>query len=182
MIIGAKASLRAIEESDAPLYHRWINDHETNTWRGLYHPTSACEASDWLKSLSQVQTDRLALVVQDEESNAIGLIGLRNICSRSRRAEIWIYLGEKSKWGCGYASDAIRTLCHYAFDEMNLFRIWLECDPTYLSAVKCYEKAGFVLEGTLRKSYYRRGEYRDSCIMGLLREDWYRKDQDQGSL
>ncbi len=45
MITGKNVFLRAIETEDAYSYHNWINDLDTNFWRGLYHPmsTDACK-------------------------------------------------------------------------------------------------------------------------------------------
>jgi RimJ/RimL family protein N-acetyltransferase len=34
------------------------------------------------------------------------------------------------------------------------------------------EKSGFKKEGTLRKEYFVRGEWVDSCVYGILREEW----------
>jgi RimJ/RimL family protein N-acetyltransferase len=171
MIQGKKVELRAIEEIDELRYKEWINDPATNQWRGLYHPHSSEDASAWITLQKASRPDQLTLSLVTDTAH-VGFIGLRGICPRSRRAELWIYIGEKSAWNKGVGQDAIRTLCQYAFDEMNLFRIWMECDPEFEAAVRCYEKVGFVREGTLRKAYYRRGKYRDTCMMGLLRTDW----------
>jgi RimJ/RimL family protein N-acetyltransferase len=111
------------------------------------------------------------------KSSFIGFVGLRGICPRSRRAEIWIYIGDKAFWGKGLGQEATTALCRHAFEEMNLHRVWLELDPENVGAKKCYEKAGFVLEGTLRQAYYRRGKYRDTCMMGLLRPDFEAKER-----
>ena len=171
MITGIKTSLRAVELEDAETYYLWINDPETNLWRGLYYPTSLSEARSWIQN-NQHTKDQLTLGVLDSEKKIIGFIGLRQICSRSRRAEIWIYIGDKTKWNQGYATNAMHILCNYAFQEMNLYRVWLECDPEHIPAIKCYEKIGFHKEGLLRKAYYRRGKFRDTCLMGLLRDEF----------
>jgi len=170
MIKGVQVLFRALEQPDEKLYHQWINDSETNHWRGLYHPTSEKEAAEWIQANQQARQDRITFAIL-VDGVPVGFIGLRGICARSRRAEIWIYIGAVKKWGQGIATDSIRTLCKYAFEEMNLFRIWLECDPEHLAAFRCYEKVGFRKEGILRKAYYRRGSFRDTCMMGLLRDE-----------
>ena len=171
MIRGKKISLRAIEAEDVTRYHGWINDSETNQWRGLYHPTSREEAAEWIEQQRQERHDNLSLSIEIDGEH-IGFIGLRGICARSRRAEIWIYIGSKPHWGQGIGQDSIETLCRYAFIEMNLYRIWLECNPDFIPVVRCYEKVGFIEEGRPRKAYFRNGEFRDTCIMGLLKHEW----------
>ncbi len=172
MIRGKTVLLRAIESSDLDLYHSWINDEETNQWRGLSHPTSREDADLWIRERRKSGPDHLSLAIEHATDGLIGFIGLRGICPRSRRAEIWIYIGSKLHWNQGIGFDAITAICDYAFEEMNLFRIWLECNPEFVPVVRCYEKVGFLHEGLLRKAYYRNGQFRDTCIMGLLREDW----------
>jgi RimJ/RimL family protein N-acetyltransferase len=41
-----------------------------------------------------------------------------------------------------------------------------------LRAIRCYEKAGFVLEGRLRKAHFQNGEYLDILLMSVLRSEW----------
>lgn len=177
MIQGQLISLRAVEANDVEAFHSWINDDETNQWRGLYHPTSFEEAKDWIETRRATSEERLTLSIIDKNGIHIGFVGLQAISSRSRRAEIWIYIGAKTYWGKGFGEDTIRTLANYALNEMNLYRIWLECNPEFTNIVHCYEKVGFKKEGLLRKAYYRNGAFRDTCIMGLLKEDFIGTDQ-----
>lgn len=172
MIRGKLSNLRAIESEDVAAYHSWVNDEETNQWRGLYHPQSKEESATWIESMRTRKLEAVSFSVESGDGALVGFIGLQAICPRSRRAEIWIYLGSKPHWNKGVGEDAIRALCSYAFEQMNLFRIWLECNPEFENVVRCYEKVGFVREGTLRKAYYRNGAFRDTCIMGLLRDEF----------
>jgi RimJ/RimL family protein N-acetyltransferase len=180
MINGKLVKLRAIESEDVVRYHAWINDSETNQWRGLYHPTSREEAAGWIEEQRQKRPEHLSLSIESDGVH-VGFIGLRGICARSRRAEIWIYIGAKDYWNQGIGQDAIQTLCDYAFTEMNLFRIWLECNSDFVPVVRCYEKVGFLEEGRPRKAYYRNGKFHDTCIMGLLKDEWaaVRSERDQ---
>jgi RimJ/RimL family protein N-acetyltransferase len=172
MIRGAIVNLTAIEASDVSNYHLWINDEETNQWRGLHHPTNREEATKWIDARRENQADKLNLSIQTKDGRNIGFIGLQGVDSRSRRAELWIYIGDKEFWGKGIGEDAVRTLCKYAFEQMNLYRLWLECNPEFSQVTKCYEKVGFKQEGILRHGYYRNGKFRDTCIMALLRPEF----------
>jgi RimJ/RimL family protein N-acetyltransferase len=174
MIRGDSITLRAIESEDTIRYHEWINDEETNEWRGLYHPTSREESLAWIESQRKKSPDFLSLAL-DTSTEHIGFIGLRGICARSRRAEIWIYIGSKTHWNQRIGEKAVRTLCLYAIEQMNLMRIWLECDPEFIAAVHCYGKVGFKQEGQHRLGYYRNGKFRDTCTMALIRDELIRE-------
>ena len=90
MIRGENVFLRAIESADVLAYHHWINEEETNQWRGLHHPTSLEEAEKWIEEQRHTTHDKLSLTVVFEDVH-VGFIGLKSICSRSRRAEVWIW-------------------------------------------------------------------------------------------
>lgn len=170
MIENNTICLRAIEDSDYIEYNKWINDFETNYWRGNYPPESLLQSKVQLQKWSEKSDTQLTIAITVSPKKLIGLIGLRNICNRSRRAEVWIYIGDKSEWGKGYGQSALELLINYSFNELNLHRLWLECDPNHKPAVTCYEKVGFVKEGIHRDGYYKRGRYHDTMVMGLIKE------------
>jgi RimJ/RimL family protein N-acetyltransferase len=64
------------------------------------------------------------------------------------------------------------TMLHNAFEELNLNRVWLEVHDFNARAIACYRKCGFIEEGRLRQDRYRNGEYGDTIVMGLLRDEF----------
>lgn len=172
MIKGNKVNLRAIESEDVTSYHNWINDESSNQTRGLYHPTSLEDARSWMESNRTPTAEAMTFVIDLPGFGAIGLITLRNICPRSGRGEISVYIGRTDQWRKGYGRDAISPLVEYAFTSMNLHRVWLECDAGYESIVRAAKSFGFIEEGRIRDSYYRHGSHRDTLILGLLRPEW----------
>ena len=77
----------------------------------------------------------------------------------------------KPFWDEGLGTDAVRTLCRFGFRHMNLQRIELDVFETNPRALRAYEKVGFTLEGTRRRSEFVQGRHVGSHIMGLLVED-----------
>jgi RimJ/RimL family protein N-acetyltransferase len=88
----------------------------------------------------------------------------------SRTALLGIWIG-KPYWDQGLGTDATRTLCRFGFRHMNLQRIELNVFATNPRALRVYEKVGFRLEGTRRRSQFVGGRYVDSYVMGLLAEE-----------
>lgn len=66
----------------------------------------------------------------------------------------------------------MRTLLRFVFLELNLHRVELEVYDFNPRAMRCYEKAGFRLEGTRRQVLYRDGRYHDIHQMGILQEEF----------
>jgi RimJ/RimL family protein N-acetyltransferase len=82
-----------------------------------------------------------------------------------------IGIGVTSMWGKGYGTEATRLLVRHAFQTLNLNRVGLEVYEFNQGAIRCYEKAGFRIEGRLRQSYFADGRYWDTVVMGILREE-----------
>ena len=87
-------------------------------------------------------------------------------------AFVGIAIGERDYWGKGYGTDAMRTILHYGFTEINLRRVTLTVFEYNPRAIRSYEKAGFRQEGCLRQFLNREGRRWDMLYMGILREEW----------
>jgi RimJ/RimL family protein N-acetyltransferase len=66
-------------------------------------------------------------------------------------------------------------LVQHGFETLNMNRIYLRVYSTNLRAIRAYEKAGFVVEGTLREVVYKHGKYSDVHMMSVLRSEWESK-------
>jgi RimJ/RimL family protein N-acetyltransferase len=175
---GDRVRLRPRAVEDAPAYQRWVNDVEIARLLGgpLYQWSVAAEedtirtqwaVNDWEHGIN------LAIEAVDRAKPAlIGTISLRELDAVARWGEVGIMIGERSDWNRGYGEDAMRTLCRYAFEDLDLNRIELYTFEYNPRAVRSYEKVGFVLEGRLRQRRYAAGRYYDTLVMGLLRGEF----------
>ena len=55
------------------------------------------------------------------------------------------------EWGNGYASDALRTMCSYAFEERGLHKVYGNAFATNVGSQRVMENVGFEEEGILRE-------------------------------
>ena len=67
---------------------------------------------------------------------------------------------------------AVKTLVEYLFLNYSIVRIQCEVLAEDSCGVSVYECNGFVREGVKRRSVFHGGEWKDSVIYGLLREEW----------
>lgn len=68
-------------------------------------------------------------------------------------------------------------LLDYAFLELNLHRISLRVFSLNERAIHIYNKIGFVQEGVVRESLYRSGKWHDIIIMGILKREYFSKEE-----
>jgi RimJ/RimL family protein N-acetyltransferase len=175
MIYGKRLRLRGVEKTDIPKFYEWINDPEVNEGLAVYLPMSMMDEQGWLERASQREQPEkpLAIEMRDRKDwRLIGNCGFFNIEWTHRAAEFGIMIGDKSVWNQGYGTEAVQLILQHGFETLNLNRIYLRVYSTNPRAKRVYEKAGFILEGTMREAVYKHGKYANVHFMGVLRSEW----------
>ena len=174
MIVGEKIRLRPIERDDLPRFVEWFADPEVRRHLLANMPFSLAEEERWFdKLLDQIERRQTVIFgIETGDGTLIGNVGLMDLDWMARKAELGIVIGEKTEWGHGYGTDAIRTMLRLAFEELNLHRVFLRVDVDNHRGIRCYEKAGFQKEGTLRQVVFREGEHVDQHIMSILQPEF----------
>lgn len=169
MVLGELVKLRALEPSEAEALWRWNHDPEVMRWM---HDGYAQSVAQVRKSMEERPRNTYGDVLYGIEvlsdARLIGLVRLRDTEPELGIAELDIYLGEKDCWGRGYATDAMRAICRYGFQDMRLHKITLTVATENSAAHHVYQKVGFVVEGRLRQVLRRDGAWHDMFTMGLL--------------
>jgi RimJ/RimL family protein N-acetyltransferase len=180
MPTGKLVRLRAVELDDLDRSFAWINDAEVT--RYLAHqsayPFSRAQEEEWIRgAVKRTQPPDLTYAIETlEDARHIGSIGLHGMLNNAHKAELGILIGDKTCWNRGFGTDAIVTMLKFAFDHINLNRVVLEVHDDNARAIACYRKCGFIEEGLLRQDRYRDGEYGDTIVMGVLREEFRAQD------
>ena len=95
---------------------------------------------------------------------------LRDIDRTHNKAEYGIFIGEEEALSKGYGSEAAELMIRYAFEELQLHKLYLRVLAGNERAKKSYEHAGFVQEGYFRDDVLLPGGYQDVIFMGILNE------------
>ncbi len=66
----------------------------------------------------------------------------------------------------------VKQAMQYAFGDLRLHRLGIGVYVSNKSAIRCYKKAGFVLEGTLRQVVKVGNSYCNYLRMCFLRKEW----------
>lgn len=175
MILGEKVRLRAMERADLPRFVVWLNDPEVRRGISQVLPLSQVQEERWFESMLELPREEQPFAVDVRRGRGwihAGSCGFFRPDRLARSAELGILLGDKSVWGRGYGTDTMRTLVRHGFHTLNLNRIYLRVYESNLRAMHVYDRIGFREEGRLRQDHYVEGEYEDTVIMGLLREEW----------
>jgi RimJ/RimL family protein N-acetyltransferase len=143
---------------------------------------SATKIQSWIENdLGNRREDFYYFLIRSlAEDRLIGFLNLYALSGQHGDTWLGIGLGDRSYWGKGYGTDAVRVILRYAFSELNLRRVSLAVFAYNERAVKAYQKAGFQEEGRLRRYIARDGQRHDYIVMGVLREEWHRVGGEYG--
>lgn len=125
-------------------YVDWINDSEVN----MYLETRGNYNIDLLKTYIEEQYEKEVYfwaIHLKETDKHIGNIKIDPINTVNGSGEYGILMGDKENWGKGYAKEASLRIIRYCFEELKLNQITLGVINNNISAVKLYEKMGFIV-------------------------------------
>jgi ribosomal-protein-alanine N-acetyltransferase len=130
------------------------------------HPYSKRDALDFLRAIRGRQPETVfAIAVDDEAVGSIEFLLQHDVERVS--AEIGYWLGEPF-WGRGMATEALSAVTGYAIEHHHLTRIFAVPFATNHASCRVLEKAGYLLEGTLRRSAIKEGSILDQCQYGFV--------------
>lgn len=79
------------------------------------------------------------------------------------------YCVDKKFRGRGIATKAVKIITNYAFKKYKLKRMTGWCRTFNKASARVLEKAGYKLEGILRKNKFKDGKYLDDMIWARIR-------------
>ena len=177
MIEGKRITLRPLFPSDVSLWADWFNDPVVTEHmnKGAFPNTQARQV-EFLENLSSSSRDVQYGIVIKKSDKLVGTIGIHNIDWIHRRGSISLLVGNRDYWGQNLGAEAVEMLVSHAFLKMNLHRLDAGMWSSNIAARRCFEKNGFLFEGTRSEYYYPRTGYVDKWVFGLLKPDWESRD------
>ena len=174
MLQGSKVALRARHEEDIPVLQAELYDDvatysraDSRPWRPIPPGTDASpyrirEPADDAAAFSAVELANGKLA---------GEALLWGIDLHNRLAHIGVSLRPAFR-GRGLGADVVRVLCGYGFAVRGLHRLQIDTLADNAAMIAAGTAAGFVPEGTLRKSAWVNGDFADEVVLGLLSHEW----------
>lgn len=157
--------LRPWTEDDVPALVAACNDPEIARWIPVIpRPYTEEDARAFVRGeVGAVPEHSFAITFQ---GIVVGAIGMSVIAPGTGRIGYWC----AREWrGHGLTPRALRLVCRFGFEGLDLGRLELFTDPDNRSSQRAAEKVGFRREGVLRSHMlHPDGTRRDSVIFSLL--------------
>ena len=174
-LTGQRILLREYRPDDLAGIRGWVNDPETVRYLSsrYWMPQSLADTSDFLDHAMHAGSNGAFFVIADPaDETYLGQIDLTSINWKLRSAEMAIVLGTEGQRDRGIGTEAIGLMLRFAFNMLGLERVELEVATENRRAMRCYEKAGFTLEGVKRHAFMLDGNYVDLAVMSVLAGEW----------
>lgn len=174
MLRGELAVLRARRESDIAVFDTELHDDVQTRVRSDSRPWWPVPAGSAASSYRVPEDSKHVACFSVDELASGELAGdalLWGIDQHNRLAHIGLALRPGYR-GRGLSTDTVRVLCRYGFAVLGLHRLQIETLADNEAMIKAATRAGFVPEGTLRRTAWVNGAFMDEVILGQLAAEW----------
>jgi len=172
-LIGDNLLLRPIQISDcSQRYLSWLQDPQISKYLETRWTTQTMESiQSFVASKIESDLEYLFAIIEKETDQHIGNIKIGPVNSHHMYADVSYFIGEKSCWGKGYATDAIRLITRFGFEELGLYKVQAGVYENNIGSMKALKKVGFVQEGCLRKQLLSDGNREDHLLFGIFEDE-----------
>lgn len=143
----------------------WLRQPFIRQTFGLTEEVTAEKHRAWLEKNKEVY--KWAIYSKAYVGNVLLFVNAKH-----RSGYFQIYLGSLENTGKRIGYHAMLLVLDYAFNNLNLHRIWLHCFEENLPAIKLYQKLNFTFEGLERESILRDGQFLTQGRWSLLKPEW----------
>lgn len=167
--------IRPWQSSDAASCYEYAKDPQVGPIAGWPVHTSVENSREIIEQvLSAPETYAVCL---KQDNKAVGSIGLligehSNIEIPSNEAEIGYWIGVPF-WGQGLIPEAVKKLMRYAFEELQMKKLWCGYFDGNEKSKRVQEKCGFRYQYTVKdKEWPLMGDVRTEHITCITKEEW----------
>ena len=146
--------LRAMELSDLQFIRETENDPEQWAHSGILYPYSETTLEKFVSSQGDFFADRqIRLMVEHQDGACVGIADIFDFEPMHCRAAIGIFIHPRYR-RAGFAKEALRMLCDYAFGILQLHQLYAEVAADNPGSLSLFSESGFEKHGE-RKHWYR---------------------------
>lgn len=169
-IFGEKVVLRPINMDDTEDIVKWRNNPRVRKNFRFQEDFTDRIQRDWMIHKVMKGDVIQYIVLAGNEQKPIGAVYFRDIDEVEHTAEFGIFIGEEGECGKGYGIDATKTFVRYGIEKLGMEKIFLRVFEDNRTAVRCYERVGFIKKEDDGEKVIIDGEVRFMMHMEYRRE------------
>lgn len=178
MLIGKFVTLRIMEKSDIEMIRKWKNSPDNYNYFANRDFISDSRQEKWFASKSTDPSGIYLIIINNKTNKPIGMTLLESLDHRNRNACWGIYIADTKFRKRIYAVESVILLFNYAFDYLNLYKIYGNTLKNNLRGRKFHKFIGFSEEAIFHKHVFVDGDYTDLIWISLFISDWEKKENE----
>lgn len=171
MIEGKSVILRPMIEADLDDYIALTGDAKEN---GNYFPLAIRSMPILKKQFNETGfwgKESGRFMITDKKKRLIGFVSYFKGSFYMTGYELGYQIFKREDRGKGYISESVKLASAYLFQEYEISRLQISMPVGHEGSQRVAEKCGYKFEGIRRKVQFFRGEYIDSKLYSLIREE-----------
>ena len=174
-----RINLISIEKKHIKLIKKWINNENITMYMGRRFPINDDEQFSWYENFMEDKSKKKLIISTIPSNHNIGMISLFEIDCRNQKSEIGVYI-KPDYHGKGYAKESINMILNFAFQELNMHKIYALIHSFNISAIKLFKSCNFHHESTDRESIYFNGKFVNVDKYSIFRS-YFKNEKDSSN-
>jgi RimJ/RimL family protein N-acetyltransferase len=172
-LTGARVTLRELRVSDAPALVAALSNELVSRFMSPPPPTVDGFKAFIRCAARQRQAGHYACfaIVPHGSNSPVGVFQVRSLEASFATAE-WGFAIAPEYWGTGVFGDGARLLISFAFEVLGVHRLEARAAVKNERGNAALRRVGAVMEGVLRRSFQKNGEYLDQALWTIVRDEW----------
>ena len=168
-LLGEFINLRPLHIDDGELTLRWRSSERASLLNA--GAINLDGQKEWIKSRP---SNEFNFIIETKNNSPIGMLSLIGVNSTNRHAETARFLigDEELARGIPAAVEAMKLIYEFAFDKLNLARLYGTVASGNSLMVKWQKYLGMKEEGLMRSHYFIDGRWQDAVMLGLLADEY----------
>ena len=167
--------IQPLELKHAEAFYNYRSDAETNKLQG-WIPYALEDCLDFIKNkvakeINIPKTWYQLVVIKKDNEEVIGDIGIFFLDPKGKEVEIGCTFA-KQHHGNGYASESIREIIDYLFNELDKHCVTAFIEPENHASEKLLLRLGFKAVTYAKERIYEDGKWFDDVIYTLQKKEW----------
>jgi RimJ/RimL family protein N-acetyltransferase len=171
-LVDGPTALRPWRDTDIPALVSACRDEDIVRWTAVPENYGESDARAYLlyryDAILAGVTAPFAIVASDDDAQLLGSVSLLRFAWEHRRGEVGYWLAREGR-GHGHATRAVRLICRWGFESLDLERIDLLAATGNPASQQVAERSGFTREAVLRSYMRGKDERQDMVAFGMLR-------------
>jgi len=166
--------LKPLMEKDVTeKYLNWLNDDEVTKYLEIRHENYDIEKLKlYVESFKNDESKFLFGIFVKRNDEHIGNTTIYNINYQTGTFDIGYLIGDKNHWGKSASTETLLLSLKYAFDHLNLRKIFCGAYSNHVKSRFTVKKIGFMEEARLKGRFLFKGEPIDEVIYTMDKEQW----------